>query len=413
MNNSPAAAESKPAMLLIVNRDPDSISEPLNEALHRQQFRQFHVETVRHARQLFSRVQTLQPDIVLLDLEVPGADSLAVCRQLKMDPHSAVISVIMTNVHTEAEALASFEAGADDLLGDPPHPGEIVARVQLLLRIKSQHGGLLADNQRLTEQLLIQNRELENALAEVSTARQMTDNITYNLTHELRTPLLQVKSAVAMMQSDGLSGGAELMTKLISYAGAATKRLEGVVSDLDQLVAAMNPPRFELFRVQDAINGAVRNLSRSWRWSPTDAVARIAVAVEDIPPVYSDRAGVSHVLQQVLDNALKFSPGGEAVEISAIYTEGGVWVSIRDYGIGIPEAELGNIFRAFYQVNSSTTRQFGGVGIGLAIVKLILSGLGVPYRVESIVGKGTIFRFWLPVEGEPLPPAPASPAKHR
>ena len=397
MNNSAAAAEQKAATLLIVNREPTTIAGPLIEAINRPNTRQFHVETMRRADQLIERVHDLQPDILLLGFEVPGADSLAICRQLKANPESASVSVIITNVYQESDALASFDAGADDLLGDPPHPGEIVARVQLRLRLKSQYGLLLSDNQRLTERLIVQNQALETALGEVNAARQMTDNITYNLTHELRTPLLQVKSAVAMMQSDGVAGGAALMTKLISYAGAATKRLEAVVSDLDQLVSAMNPPKYEVFRLQDAVQGATRHIGRNWRWLPTDALARIKVNLDGAPPVYSDRAGVSQVLQHLLDNALKFSPGGEPVEIEAVYIDGSVWVSIRDYGVGIPAAELTNIFRAFYQVNSSTTRQFGGVGIGLAIVKLILTGLNVPYVVESKMNGGTTFRFQLPI----------------
>jgi signal transduction histidine kinase len=401
VNNSTAAAEPKTATLLIVNREPKTIAGPLTEALNRHNTRQFHVETMRRAEQLIARVHTLHPDILLLGFEVPGADSLTICRTLKTDPDSAFVSVIMTNVHEEADALASFEAGADDLLGEPPHPGEIVARVRLLLRLKKQYDLLLTDNQRLTERLIVQNQALETALGEVNAARQMTDNITYNLTHELRTPLLQVKSAVAMMQSDGIAGGAALMTKLIGFAGAATKRLEAVVSDLDQLVAAMNPPKFEAFRLQDAIQGAIRHVGRNWRWNPTDAVARISIRLDDMPAIYSDRAGVSQVLQHVLDNALKFSPGGEPVEIEAVYADEGVWVSVSDYGVGIPESELLNIFRAFYQVNSSTTRQFGGVGIGLTIVKLILTGLNAPYVVESTLGKGTVFRFRLPIWTEP------------
>ena len=119
--------------------------------------------------------------------------------------------------------------------------------------------------------------------------------------------------------------------------------------------------------------------------------------MDGAPPVYSDRSGVSQVLQHLLDNALKFSPGGQPVEVDAVHREDGVWISIRDYGVGIPESELSDIFRAFYQVNSSTTRQFGGVGIGLAIVKLILTGLNAPYTVESKLESGTTFRFRLPV----------------
>jgi two-component system sensor histidine kinase VicK len=159
----------------------------------------------------------------------------------------------------------------------------------------------------------------------------------------------------------------------------------------------MQPAKQEPFRLQDAVHTAVRQLGREWQWAATNATERISVYLDNVPPVQSDRSGVSQVLQQLIDNALKFSPEGGPIEILAGEGDGGVWVAVRDYGIGIAKHEYQNIFRAFYQVNSSTTRPFGGAGIGLTIVKMILDKLSVPFELDSAPGEGSTFRFWLPL----------------
>ncbi len=385
----------EPAHLLVVNREPHAIAEALTAGPAARWFR---VETMRRADTLIDRLHTAQPDLLLLGLVVPGADSLVLCRQLKTDPATSDVPVIMTNISADpSEVIASFNAGADDFLIDPPYPGEVVARVRLMLRMKRQYESLLRDNLELAERLLVKNRELEAALTEVSNARLMSDHIVSNLAHELKTPLLQVKSAVGMLRTDWREGGPTLVDKLIGHAVAATARLEGVIANLGQLASVMQPSKVEPFRLQDAVYTAVRQLGREWQLAATNAVSRVVVYLDGIPPVQSDRSGVTQVLQQLIDNALKFSPEGGPIEICAWEGDGGLWVAVQDNGIGIAENEYDNIFRAFYQVNSSTTRPFGGAGIGLTIVKMILDKLKVPFELDSVPGHGSTFRFWLPL----------------
>ena len=388
-------ADGEPAHLLVVNREPHAIAEALTAGPAARWFR---VETMRRADTVFDRLHTTQPDLLLLGLVVPGADSLVLCRQLKTDPATSDVPVIMTNISADpSEVTASFNAGADDFLIDPPYPGEVVARVRLMLRMKRQYESLLRDNLELAERLITKNRELEAALTEVSNARLMSDHIVSNLAHELKTPLLQVKSAVGMLRTDWREGGPTLVDKLIGHAVAATARLEGVIANLGQLASVMQPSKVEPFRLQDAVYTAIRQLGREWQWAATNAISRVVIYLEGVPPVQSDRSGVTQVLQQLIDNALKFSPEGGPIEVCAWEGDGGLWVEVRDNGIGIAKSEYDNIFRAFYQVNSSTTRPFGGAGIGLTIVKMILDKLKVPFELDSIPGHGSAFRFWLPL----------------
>jgi signal transduction histidine kinase len=107
------------------------------------------------------------------------------------------------------------------------------------------------------------------------------------------------------------------------------------------------------------------------------------------------------VLENLVINALKFTPEGGRITIGATRNQAGgrpaVEVRVADTGIGIPQDQLGKIFNRFHQVDGSTTRRFGGVGLGLAIVKSILDAHGTTVSVDSAEGRGTTFRFTLPL----------------
>jgi signal transduction histidine kinase len=133
----------------------------------------------------------------------------------------------------------------------------------------------------------------------------------------------------------------------------------------------------------------------------------------DLPPVIGDRDKISQVLENLIVNALKFTPDGGGITISAVRDaqapRPAAQIVVADTGIGIPSDQLGKIFNRFHQVDGSTTRRFGGVGLGLSIVKSILEAHGAPIRVESEEGRGTRFRFSLPLldraEKEPRDPS--------
>jgi len=117
--------------------------------------------------------------------------------------------------------------------------------------------------------------------------------------------------------------------------------------------------------------------------------------------VIGDRDKISQVLENLVVNALKFTPAGGRITISASREPGAprplAQIVVADTGIGIPADQIAKIFNRFHQVDGSTTRRFGGVGLGLAIVKSILEAHGTAIRVESEAGKGTRFRFMLPL----------------
>ncbi len=215
--------------------------------------------------------------------------------------------------------------------------------------------------------------------------------IVRNVSHELKTPLLQVKSAVALIAEEAPDD------RLTQMAVTSTARLETVVRNITLLAGSMRGS-FGPVLVQESIDQAIRNLRRSWEHrNDVHRIQRNVAA--NLPPITADKQGVGIVIQHLLDNALKFSKDAETpVEVHANYdfNQEAIYISVRDYGIGIAEDQIPLIFDAFYQVDSSTTRRYNGTGVGLAIVRLILEKHTVEIHVESTVGEGSTFTFALP-----------------
>jgi len=125
---------------------------------------------------------------------------------------------------------------------------------------------------------------------------------------------------------------------------------------------------------------------------------RIHLAVApDLPPLATDPDRMNEVLTNLIDNALKYSPDGGRVELGARAQGEFVQLWVRDDGIGIDDAEVEHIFERFYQVDQSATRRFGGVGLGLYLVKELVGDLGGTVDVRSAPGRGSTFTVSLPM----------------
>jgi two-component system sensor histidine kinase VicK len=121
-----------------------------------------------------------------------------------------------------------------------------------------------------------------------------------------------------------------------------------------------------------------------------------AEVAESLPLIYGDRGRLTQVLDNLLGNAIKFSPNGGTIMVRAYPVHEAVQVEVTDQGIGIPTDELDKIFERFYQVDGSSKRRYSGTGLGLAIVQRIVEGHNGKIWVESEMGKGSTFSFTVP-----------------
>jgi len=320
------------------------------------------------------------PDaIVTVSLE----DSINLGDMLKNHPN---ITPMPLRVLITEQQTGSIPADVIDLIL-PPDAAVVDQQLKQLIdlkrenaRLRQQVTTLQSDCTQLQTKLNAQEKA-EHSVEVLKTA------IVRNVSHELKTPLLQVKSAVSLLAEDVKD------EKLINYAKNATARLETLVKNITMLGSSLDTNMSTVI-VRDAIEYARRNLRRIWMQQ--DSPERIEIKLEDnLSPVHADKQGISTVLQLLLDNALKFSE--KQVEVIARkHDKDHVYVAVKDYGIGIAPEDLERIFDTFFQVDSSSTRRYGGTGVGLAIVKLILDNHNTTIHVDSTIGKGSTFWFLLP-----------------
>lgn len=246
---------------------------------------------------------------------------------------------------------------------------------------------LRAENERL-------RAELKSKAPSSDEIDLLRNAIVRNVAHELRTPLLQVKSAVALLAEDAGDN-----TTLVELAMGATTRLEAGVKNITLLNELINESlemrSFEPVVLRDIVELTTRNLRRSWEHKANVERIRVPHMPDSLPPVLGDKQRLAVALQLLVDNALKFSK--DSVDIIFRRMGDEVHIAVRDYGIGIPQDKIDRIFESFYQVDSSTTKRYGGMGIGLSIVRFILDRHNTQVVVETEVDKGSTFAFSLPV----------------
>jgi len=253
------------------------------------------------------------------------------------------------------------------------------------------------ENARLYEQLEERSAELAAALQKLQNLDRLREQMIQNVGHELRTPLTLVQGYVELLLNGELGPIQPLQRSALQIVYERTQTLAHMIGNLTAL-RAVRPESMVMapYSLPEALDWVVEH----YRHRAEDAGITIVTEVpRGVPAILADREHLLLALSQLLDNAIKFSPQGGTVRIRA-WSEG-KWVNVafQDEGIGIPPEHLPHIFERFYQVDGSTTRRFGGMGIGLALVWEIMEAHRGSVRVESEVGKGSTFILSFPRAG--------------
>ncbi|MRR12097.1 HAMP domain-containing histidine kinase, partial [bacterium] len=252
---------------------------------------------------------------------------------------------------------------------------------------------------RMAERIKLQVERLETANRELATLDRMKTDLLANVSHELRTPLAAIRGYVEFIQEGQLGPTTDAQRKGLEVCLRNSERLTKTINmllDFSRMELGRVPIRpapFQIGRLLAQIVAGIEADARKRRVSLRTVVDR------DLKPVDGDRDRLTQVLENLITNALKFTPDGGEVEVGARPAADGrrveVWVA--DTGIGIPPEERSRVFDKFYQTDASATRKFGGIGLGLAIVKSILDAHGADIVVDGRPGAGSIFRFSLPI----------------
>ena len=267
-----------------------------------------------------------------------------------------------------------------------------------LLAIAAAQAAAAIENAQLYEGLRERAEKLEEAYTELQEVDRKRDDFVQNVSHELRNPLTFVKAYVELFL-DGTLGpitdsqrqSLEIVTQ---RTDAITRLVNGLLTLqlLDREAMEMAP-----LAVDELVSETVQVVEATAAQSGLAVRAEVA---KPLPLVYGDRDRLAQVLDNLLDNAIKFSPHGGTITVRVRPVHKTVRVEVADQGIGMPADQLDKIFERFYQVDGSSKRRFPGTGLGLAIAKGIVEAHNGKIWAESEVGKGSAFFFALPA----LPP---------
>lgn len=265
------------------------------------------------------------------------------------------------------------------------------AITELIIQLRT---ALQSANRNLEQRVRERTSELNDALNRLSELSQMKANFVANISHELRTPLTHVKGYIELLISESLGPIAEEQRHALAVSQRAAGKLEDMIEDLIMFSLASRGEMSVKLESVD-IRRIVALLSKTASRKAEDRGVRLEViAPETIPFVQADGQKISWVVTQLIDNGIKFTQSGGSVTV-ALEEEGHnlVQIVVRDTGIGIPPNRMKEIFEPFHQLDGSSTRHYGGTGLGLSLVRQIVEAHGSLLDVRSIEGKGTIFKF--------------------
>ncbi len=240
------------------------------------------------------------------------------------------------------------------------------------------------------------NRALQQSNVELRALDRLKSDLLANVSHELRTPLTSLKGYTEMLHEELLGPLTEAQREALEVSTRSIDRLLYMIDEM------LSYARFESGAVQlerrNVDLAAVARQVVEGAFAARGPQLNLHLDVEaNLPAVEADGQRIAQVLENLLTNALKFTPDNGRVEVRLWRDGGEVVAEVADTGIGIAPEEQRRIFERFYQVQSSSTRKYGGIGLGLAIVRQILDAHGATIELASEPGKGSTFRFRLPV----------------
>jgi two-component system phosphate regulon sensor histidine kinase PhoR len=218
-----------------------------------------------------------------------------------------------------------------------------------------------------------------------------------NVSHEFKTPLTAIQGFAETLLAGALEDQRN-NRKFVEIIRDQSVRLARLTDDLLKL-ARIEAGKLELESRVVAAGALIQSCVEAARMEAQRK--NLAVTVEtppDIPPLDGDQDGLREVLQNLLDNAVHYTPPGGRITVRAERQENLAVLSVEDTGIGIPQAEHERIFERFYRVDAARSREAGGTGLGLSIAKHIVEAYGGRIWVESEVGAGSAFRFTVPLD---------------
>ncbi|MEG3437580.1 hybrid sensor histidine kinase/response regulator [Pannus brasiliensis CCIBt3594] len=369
--------------ILVIDDEPDNF-DVIETLLNQQNYRLHYAVGGREA---IDSLDTFAPDLILLDVMMPGMDGLEVCREIKALSRWQFIPIIMVTALSAKEDLARcLEAGADDFISKPVNRLELTARVRSTLRIKEQHD-------RLQEFSRLQ-RDTINILGK--NLHELTDNIARGFPHELNTPLNGMIGTIEFLKDRFEEIDPATVRERLDRLDRSARRLEHLTQkfrvylELELFASRQAEPervRFSASTLARILRARADNRGRG-----EDLLLEIEEAEIAFPEDF-----LTTLLLELVENAFKFSEPNTVVTVKVGINGGKLHISVHDRGRGMTGEQIASIdtFRQFER----ELHEQQGIGMGLKIAGKIVEIAGGDLSISSVYGRETTVNLSLPIVG--------------
>jgi signal transduction histidine kinase len=328
--------------------------------------------TVSSGERALEAARLIPPDLILLDVSMPVMDGFEVCERMKADPDLKEIPILFISALTDTMVkVKAFRVGGDDYITKPFRFEEVEARVRTQLELRRQR------------------RELQTSYEQLRKLEGLRDNLTHMVVHDMRSLVMAIVLPLELAVSSE-----ENRVSYIEKAQKATSRLSEMMLlmiDVSRLESGRMPVRTRTCELGEIARSVLDDLT------PIAGNRQLTLSAKEPVNAACDADLVRRILENLVNNAFKFTPSGGIVEVAVACINGSARVTVRDNGCGISPENHDKIFEKFEQVQGE--RQQLGTGLGLAFCKLAVTAQGGAIGVESELGQGCTFWFTVPNVG--------------
>lgn len=322
------------------------------------------------------------PDVILLDVMMPGIDGFETCEQIKKNSNTQHIPVIFITAKDDTESLIKgFNVGGADYLTKPFQQKEVLARLRVHLENQ-----MLLKNQ--AETIKTRNQMIES----LEEAMRMQELFLASMSHEIRTPLSAIIGYSEMLLEDAACEESKDDINHITHAGRYLLKLINNILDVSKLEVGQMELHIEPFSINDLVFHLTATLQPLIKKNNNTFKTTVA---PEINVIITDSIRLEQILVNLLGNACKFTHNGE-ITLNIQVDEHYIQFQVSDTGIGITDKDLNYIFQPYRQAGNNTQKCYAGTGLGLYLSQKLCHMMGGEITVTSKPNQGSTFTVHLP-----------------